>query len=89
MWIDVLLQAGVGVEVCRIAESGKPKKDDDMDMARRRLPKKPVVIRVYRPGDGGEDMPIDLDELPDAESEAERDEHDEQPRKKQKTVECA
>lgn len=88
----MLLQAGVGVEVCRIAESGKGK--DDIDLAKRKIPKKPIVIRVYRPNVDRNGDPIDLDEVLDIESEDETDDQvvigDAQvdpPRKRRKTSE--
>lgn len=86
VWIHVLRQAGVTVEVCRVAE--REKESDPM----RNAPKKHKVIRVYRADEGKENSPIDVDgdgDNRDVESEeemceSENTELDDRPQKRPK-----
>ncbi|EJD02252.1 uncharacterized protein FOMMEDRAFT_147288 [Fomitiporia mediterranea MF3/22] len=67
VWIDVLRQAGVNVEVCRVAEREKPE-----TQAMRNIPKKHKVVRVYQINDADR-VPIDLDEGDKLEPESEEE----------------
>ena len=66
MWIDVLRQAGIDVEVCRVVDREKTE-----NQAMRNAPKKHRVIRVYRVDDGKECSPINVDDDSDREAESE------------------
>lgn len=56
VWIDVLLQAGVEVEVCRVSE-----KEKTSEKTMRKAPKKSKVIKVYNVIDGEEVLEQALD----------------------------
>ncbi|KAH8117012.1 VRR-NUC domain-containing protein [Phellopilus nigrolimitatus] len=85
VWIDVLLQAGINVEVCRVTERVTEQEKANAQ-AMRNFPKKHRVIRVYRIDEGDDDIPIDVDEGEGGRTEP-GEETNEHPRKRQRTEE--
>ncbi|KAL5511287.1 hypothetical protein ACEPAH_4503 [Sanghuangporus vaninii] len=68
VWIDVLRQAGIDVEVCRVVDREKTE-----NQSMRNAPKKHRIIRVYRVNDGKACSPIDVDEDSACEAESEEE----------------
>ncbi|KAL5489948.1 hypothetical protein ACEPAI_4780 [Sanghuangporus weigelae] len=68
VWIDVLRQAGIDVEVCRVVDREKTE-----NQSMRNAPKKHRIIRVYRIDDGKACSPIDVDEDSACEAESEEE----------------